>query len=729
MPQLTLELDEKTKLFFDYCYDDTEGWACLARRTYGTQAFEEVFFKLPEETHNMAMFVGRHRLTSDLWFCPNVFSSPHRRKEYVSFTPTAWSDLDGCHPDNLLVPPTIVIESSPGRFAALWHLERPVSPLDAEDISRKIAYHHSEAGADKSGWDLTQLLRIPNTKNFKYGNVTEDAPIVQIRKSELRYIPLADFEVYPDVEEYAYTKVPFPENIPDREEILASHRLTPSLYELLGSEPGKDWSAALWRLERGLFEAGLTAPEVFTVVRDSNYDKYKRDGRSEQYLWREVCRAQQIEEQSYYSLAPSKAFDHVNLLSDDEREHAAKTVTIIEDYIEWAKSLGDAAWQYHQAGGFTLLSSVLASYVKLPTSFGTMKLNLWFLLMGDTTLTRKTTAMDIAMDLLSEITPDAVLATDGSIEGLFSALAARTGQSSIFLRDEFSGLLDMMSKKDYYSGMAESFTKLYDGKYQKRVLRREVIEIKDPVFILFTGGIKSRILEQLNFDFVTSGFLPRFVLITAEADITRLRPLGPPTVATDKGRARLLKKFMDMKDFYSQPDSITINGKTTLVKKEWHAELTPDAWYRYNRFEAQMLQQAQISVHKQYLMPTFDRLSKTGLKVATLLAASRCEPKVIVTEEDMVHAFYYVEKWQEYSLEVLTNIGKSVYERTVDSIDKMLHNEPGITRAAVMRNLHLTSRYADDLLTTIEQRGMMKRVRHGKGEKLFPFEFEVAADE
>src|SRR6201999_3023795 len=97
--------------------------------------------------------------------------------------------------------------------------------------------------------------------------------------------------------------------------------------------------------------------------------------------------------------------------------------------------------------------------------------NLWFMILGDTTLTRKTTAMDLAVDLLMDVDPDVILATDGSIEGLMQGLSTRPKRPSIFLRDEFSGLLEMMTKWDYYAGMAEVLTKLYDGKMQKRILK------------------------------------------------------------------------------------------------------------------------------------------------------------------------------------------------------------------------------------------------------------------
>jgi hypothetical protein len=114
----------------------------------------------------------------------------------------------------------------------------------------------------------------------------------------------------------------------------------------------------------------------------------------------------------------------------------------------------------------------------------------------------------------------------------------------------------MMTKKDYYAGMAETLTKLYDGKYQKRILRSAVIEVKEPVLIILAGGIRDRILSLLQYEHVASGFLPRFVFITAESDLSRVRPLGPPTDITLAGRQEIINQLSEFHSFYSRPQQV-----------------------------------------------------------------------------------------------------------------------------------------------------------------------------
>src|SRR6185437_2046072 len=137
-------------------------------------------------------------------------------------------------------------------------------------------------------------------------------------------------------------------------------------------------------------------------------------------------------------------------------------------------------------------------------------------------------AMNIVMDLLQDIDESLLMATDGSMEGFAQALADRPGQVSIFFRDEFTGLMESMAKKDYMAGMAEFFTGLYDSRSQVRRLRKEEIRIKDPRLIIFAGGIKNRMQSLVTFEHVSSGFLPRFIFVTAESDPTKVKPLGKP---------------------------------------------------------------------------------------------------------------------------------------------------------------------------------------------------------
>jgi hypothetical protein len=722
------EMDAQRELIMRHLFGKRTGYVCIA---YGTPSkkdkeFREEYVKYPEDIDKINSLVNRVVHTHNVWFCPMLLDKRSRKKENVSITPGAWSDLDTCEPERLHIDPSIVIESSPGRFQAIWKFEKTVPPDDAENISQRIAYEHADEGADRSGWDLTQLLRMPYTYNYKYAS----EPLITVVEANTKVYRPADFdESYPQIATYGYLDIPEPQEgelevLGDIDELIQRNRMkmNPMIWRLYQETPDADWSASIWKLNMMLFEAGFERNEVFAIATHSACNKYARDGRDPKMLWKEVCRAEAKHLSNEHSLTKNYSAD-VPMITDEERASLEVEDTFIERYITWAKSLGDAAQQYHQAGAFTALSALLAGNVRLPTSFGTLIPNLWFMILADTTLTRKSTAMDIAMDLVMEIDPDVVLATDGSIEGLLTALSMRPGQPGVFLRDEFSGLLEQMTKKDYMAGMPELLTKLYDGKMQKRILRKETIEVKDPILLLFAGGIKDKITSLLTYEQVSSGFMPRFVFITAESDITKVKPLGPPTDFTDNNRQAIYDELADMANHYKKTRKMVVTGSKIEIETAMHypAKLTPEAWFRYNTLETMMLDIGMDTQRPDIMTPVYDRLCKSILKAAVLLAASEQRTdEIIVEEKHLVRAIGYGENWRTYANEIMNNVGKGQEERRLDNIYNAICREPGIFRSQLMTAYHLSAREASPIFETLEQRNLVSRRKHGRGEQFFP---------
>lgn len=712
-----------------------KGFMCIATVEATGDNFKERFFAYPDQVDTMLDYIEKYSASHNVYFCPQLLRSAKRTKDNVGACTSAWADLDECDPDHLIVKPSVLIESSPLRYQAYWIFEDAQFSEVAEEVSKRIAYFHSFEGADRSGWDLTQLLRVPGTYNRKpeYGEAV--VKIVDINRSKYR---LDDFKKYPLVQEdIDVGEFPYPgEELKNAsgEELLIKYedQLPPQVRFIFDNEPDRNapegWSGALWRLEMLLFEADLTREEVFVIARDAACNKYRRENKPMTYLWIDVCRSWTRHQQNRKLLAVDNPTDKpIHLLTREEVQAVAGVRTFVEDYVEWASSLGDAAEQYHQAGALIILSALLSGAVRLPTSFGTVKPNLWFMILADTTLTRKSTAMDIAMDLLEEVDPSTILATDGSIEGLMTSLATRPGQPSIFLRDEFSGLLEAITKKDYYAGMAETLTKLYDGKLQKRVLKKEIIEVKDPTLILFAGGIKSKVCGLLTTEYVSSGFVPRFIFITAESDVDRVKPLGPPSLRDTTGRGNILSSMRDMRtQYFTEPRLFQgENGRLVYeAPQPYDAELTTAAWSRYNDLERAMMKVALKSSQPELLTPTYDRLCKSALKAAVLIAASKARPndhRVVVELVDLLVAIKYMEGWRGYTDEIINNVGLTQHEREFGKVLQAVVREPGISRSKLMQRYHLTARNADFIFQTLEQRGQIDRQRQGGTERLFPF--------
>src|ERR1044072_4964991 len=152
--------------------------------------------------------------------------------------------------------------------------------------------------------------------------------------------------------------------------------------------------------------------------------------------------------------------------------------TFLDRYREWGATVTDAPAQYHTLNGVLILSTIVCPYTALATSYGEIRPNVWGMILAGTTITRKSTTMDLAQSVLDELGIDFLMGTDGSPEGILSEMADRDGKVSMFHRDEITGWVENSIKKDYMSGLLESFTRMYDGKPESRVLRSGKIDVK-----------------------------------------------------------------------------------------------------------------------------------------------------------------------------------------------------------------------------------------------------------
>jgi hypothetical protein len=707
---------EQRRDFFKLIFGKAEGYVCIAYKNHISLRMTETFFEYPRQLDEMCASVDANcQQMLHAYFCPNLLGSKKRDYNNVILCPTAWSDLDTCPPTLLQVTPSITVQTSNGKFQGYWRFEEPQPPHVAEDVSRRIAYFHKDNGADIGCWNRSRLLRIPYTPNYKYGDI-QSAPVVVVIGTSTSLFRVSDFNVYPEVQNLKFASDPKPMDIDlpkeDPLDILQrySSKINHNVFGLYSNVPAPDddWSNLLWNLEKLCVEAGLTIEETYAVAKGAQCNKYKRDRRPEGELWAEVKKAYVIDVEEH-NLAPTPTFVTPEIITEEEVRLVQGRETFVERYIKWATKATDAAIQYHQAGAFIILSSILSNNYKLQTSFGNIIPNMWFMILADTTLTRKTTAMDLAIDLLREVDDEAVMATDGSVEGITSALSKRTKRSSIYYRDEFTGLLEIMSSKDYMAGMSEMFTKLYDGKSIKRVLRREEIRVDYPVFIMFVGGVKTKTQFLLTEEHVSSGFMPRFVLITAEPDPSRIRPVGPPVDLYTEEREMIRNEISVLYDHYNTPRIVKGIG---TVPPSFEAFLTPEAWKRYNEFENTMTKAA-LDSGLNHLTPVYDRLAKSTLKAAMLIAASRkMSGDVTVELEDLLHALYYCKSWHVYSSEIVNGIGLSHDERIIEAIVKTISNsgDLGVPRSKIMSIYKLSAKRAELLFSTMEQRRLVRKV-------------------
>lgn len=260
---------------------------CIATkdRTKEEGGFREYFFA-PDEFGKIKQFLKDNRHL-DIYFCPHGFNRRVRQKQEAVLPNLLWADLDYSDPRNgnklfKGLKPTILIETSDGRFAAIWRIDKVMK----EDFNKALTYF---VEADPSGWDVTQLLRFPGTRNHKYPTtplvrtVWFDGPNHRM-KTLKKIVP--ELEGDDDVEG----------ELLDFEEVWSAYerqmprwlRKNLQMKKIVGV---RDRSDTLWKMEREMLEMGMTQDECFTLLWNSVWNKFRDRRNGESILRQDLAKA------------------------------------------------------------------------------------------------------------------------------------------------------------------------------------------------------------------------------------------------------------------------------------------------------------------------------------------------------------------------------------------------------------------------------------------------------
>lgn len=267
-------------------WNDQEGkYFCLATKSSNGR-WREFFFEKPFNKTVFKRFI-QMREDQNLYFCPHGFTHSKRQKEFAAPSKYLWADLDDVNPSEVSLGPQVAWASSPNRYASLWRLDKAYPPKEIEVKNKSLTY---SIGADRGGWDLTQVLRIPGTANHKY----KDSPLGEFLWDKFGTTPLS--------------KISFTDPI----ELLKSlkSQIKPSVYSTLTAKratTGKR-SEVIWKLENDLSEAGVSKENVFLLIKNSVWNKFKGRNDEDRQLRRELDK-----------------------ISDDDREDDAPPLSKVND--------------------------------------------------------------------------------------------------------------------------------------------------------------------------------------------------------------------------------------------------------------------------------------------------------------------------------------------------------------------------------------------------------------
>lgn len=252
-------------------------WFCLSWKSQSGTWHDE-FFKR-NEIGKIRSYIREHQ-DKNLYACPHGFTKPRRLGENAVAPKLLWADLDEVDPRDVKIKPTMAWETSPGRYAAVWLTDAVVTA----ELNKRWTYY---LGADKGGWDYTQVLRtLPGCINYKY----KERPRVKLLWDDGDEVKIAEIErLAPGEKQETRGSGGDSKAIYEKYE----RALPPWVRrELLNGKPtvGKR-SEMFWKLGHALIEAGLSRDEALTLLKASPWNKFAGRHDEDKQLERELDKA------------------------------------------------------------------------------------------------------------------------------------------------------------------------------------------------------------------------------------------------------------------------------------------------------------------------------------------------------------------------------------------------------------------------------------------------------
>ena len=244
-------------------------------------------FKYPEEWNAVKERITKSSEADwDTYWCPMVFSKPKRVKENaIRDQGILWADLDEVNPKDLgNLRPSIAWASSDNRYQGLWSLDSKHDVNIVEQVNKDLTYH---IGADKGGWDVTQVLRVPGSPNFKY-NPPQNGKLLWAEKNVYVLEKLAEQVASEESSSTAKSGA--------IEELLSTWTVPARTRDLLLTSEAEvevgERSERLWEIETSLVEAGVPLLDIVNVIRACAWNKFKGRRTEAEQIYSEVMKAE-----------------------------------------------------------------------------------------------------------------------------------------------------------------------------------------------------------------------------------------------------------------------------------------------------------------------------------------------------------------------------------------------------------------------------------------------------
>lgn len=380
------------------------------------------------------------------------------------------------------------------------------------------------------------------------------------------------------------------------------------------------------------------------------------------------------------------------MISEQEALDAIPRGSFLEAYVNYARACTDANVAYHIISGLIALSQTVPNDLGIPLGDGFLYANLYGLVVGPSTESRKSVAITICKRLLQDASVGVVSETPGSHEGLSESLRADPKQLIVY--PEFGSFL-ANTEKGYQVPIKTMLTDAYDGSDLGRALaksRRGVI--KSPRLSILAGSTIDFLERHTEPADWVGGFLARFYTIYADRERTYRKQ--PHKVGGREGLIERLQILSGL-DSFAGGKCLGFDPSVDSLWNDW-----------YDDTERRMKESARET------RAAVSRSHSMAMKIALIFAwdygAARSGSDWCVTEAELIPAIKITEFHIRSVLELGDRLATSKTLRDRLSVLHSMGTRPMSVGTIITRSKVGLKKYVQDLLGTLEEERLIRRV-------------------
>lgn len=374
-------------------------------------------------------------------------------------------------------------------------------------------------------------------------------------------------------------------------------------------------------------------------------------------------------------------------------------------YIAYGRDISDAYPDYWLAGGLYQLAVIADKKIWVKLRQGHVYPNLYIFIAGRSSLSRKSTVVDITESLLNDHRPGTAISavpTEFSPEAFIEHLDECP--HAPWVRDEAAGVLSTM-KRDYMRGFKDSLMQLYDCRPIHRKLRtnrrknsKTEFVVDDPYLNVLWATTDSSLAANTEINDTLSGFMARFIYHFPRRPKERWLPLEEGAAMNSELEHVVRGQLATM-----------ANKVAGMVRRQLKfSKEASKYWTQWQKQRASEIEKRDDANE----MQIHSRLVPLVAKLAMLfeLGSSDFDQDRPIRLEYVVEACRLVDEYyQPMSMAVYDMVGRDLEKNIIDRIIAFLKRHGGIsTKREISRHVKIKAKELQEYLDTMAGDGTVE---------------------